>query len=176
MWSPDGQQLMIMSFESPRQVTLMDANPDKSGVLQLPDHQIYSDPSWAGKGTIVAVIGLSEGDTVALIDVSDPPQARVKEVLWRKANGPDVTPSYPIYSATTRRCIFVGGGAKGMALYSVQQGKAEPAKPMGLEGYDPQIANLADSPDGRYVLYSVRGPDRTRGGDAPGDRDSAKKN
>ena len=40
---------MIMSFDNPRQVTLMDANPDKSGVLRLPDQQIYSDPSWAGE-------------------------------------------------------------------------------------------------------------------------------
>jgi len=51
-----------------------------------------------------------------------------KEVLWRSANGPDVKPTYPIYSAATRRCIFVGEEAKGMALYSVQQGKAGPAK------------------------------------------------
>jgi hypothetical protein len=162
MWSPDGRQLMIMSFEKPRQVTLMDANPDLSGVLRLSDHQIHSDPSWAGKGTIVAVIGPTVGDTVALIDVSDPRQAKVKEVLWRSANGPDVKPSYPIYSATSRRCIFVGIEPKGMALYSVQQGKAEPAKPLGLEGYDPQISSLAASPDGRYLLYSAHGPGRTR--------------
>ena len=66
MWSPAGRQLMIISFEDPPQVTLMDANPDKSGVLRLPGQQIYSNPSWAGEGTIVAVIGPTEGDTVAL--------------------------------------------------------------------------------------------------------------
>jgi len=168
MWSPDGRQLIIMSFEYPRQVTLMDANADKSGLLRLPDHQIHSDPSWAGEGTIVAVIGPTEGDTIALIDVSDPRQAKVKEVLWRSANGPDVKPTYPIYSAATRRCIFVGAEAKGMALYSVQQGKAGPAKRLGPEGYDPKITGLAYSPDGRYILYSVRGPWRTPGGVAPG--------
>jgi Tol biopolymer transport system component len=173
-WSPDGRQLMIVSFQSPRQVTLMDANPDKSGALQLPDHQIYSDARWAGEGTIVAVIGLTEGDTIALIDVRDPPHAKVKETLWRRANGPDVVPSYPIYSATTRRCIFVGGGAKGMALYSVEQGKAGPAKPLGRERYDPFICDLAHSPDGRYILYCVRGPEPTQAGLAPEDRDPAK--
>jgi len=163
-WSPDGRQMTIMSFDHPRQVTLMDANPDKSGVLKLPDHRIHSDPTWAGEGTIVTVIGRTAGDTVALIDVSDPRQAKVMRVLWRRANGPDVEPSYPIYSAATRRCIFVGGEAKGMALYSVEQGKAGPAKRLGPEGYDPKITGLAYSPDGRYVLYSVRGPGRTQGG------------
>ena len=140
MWSPDGRQLMIMSYAIPPQVTLMDANSDKSGVLRLPDRQIYSHPSWAGEGTIVAVIGTTEGDAVALIDVSDPPQAKVKEVLWRKENGPRVEPSYPIYSATTRRCIFVGNEAKGKALYSVQPSKPGPAKRLGAEGYDTLIS------------------------------------
>jgi hypothetical protein len=163
MWSPDGRQLMIISFDDIRQVTLMDANPEKSGILRLPGQQIYSDPSWAGERTIVAVIGPTEGDTVALIDVSDPSQAKVKEVLWRRSIGLDVTPSDPIYSATTRRCIFIGGDAKGVALYSVERGKAGPAKPLGLQVYDPPINSLADSPDGRYILFTVHGPGRTRG-------------
>jgi hypothetical protein len=42
----------------------------------------------------VAVIGI-EADTVAPIGVSDPTQAKVKEVLWRRANGPDVKSFYP---------------------------------------------------------------------------------
>jgi RNA polymerase sigma factor (sigma-70 family) len=158
IWSPDGRQLLIMSFTFPRQVTLMDANPEKSGVLQIPDHQIHSDPSWAGKETILAAIGPTKADTVALIDVSDPHRVKVKEVLWRKANGPDVEPDYPIYSPATGQCIFVGIEAKGEALYSVQPNKAGPAKPLGPEGFEPKITGLAYSPDGRYVLYSVRGP------------------
>jgi hypothetical protein len=175
IWSPDGRELMIMSFTNPRQVTVMDANPNKSGMLQLPDQKIFSDPSWVGEKAIVAVIGRTEGDTVAVVGISEPGQAEVvKKVLWRRADGPDVEPSYPIYSATNGRCIFVGGEAKGMALYSVEDGKAGPAKRLGPEGYDPNIYNLAYSPDGRYVLYSVRGPDRTRGGLAPAGRDSAK--
>jgi hypothetical protein len=44
MWSPTGRQLMITGFENPRRVTLMDANPQKSGVLQLADHNIYCEP------------------------------------------------------------------------------------------------------------------------------------
>ena len=168
IWSPDGRQLMIMHYTDPRQVTLMDANAEKSGVLRNPDLEIHSHPSWAGKGTIVAVVGPDEGDTIALIDVADSPRAKVKEVLWRRANGPDVKPTYPIYSATTRRCIFVGVEEKGEALYSVPQGDAGPAKPLGPEGYEPEITGLSFSPDGRYVLHSLRGPGRIQWGRAPG--------
>jgi dipeptidyl aminopeptidase/acylaminoacyl peptidase len=174
VWSPDGRQLMIISFENPRQVTVMDANPAKSGALHLADYKFYADPTWADAGTIVAVIGFTEGDTVALVDVRDPSKAKVKDVLWRKANGPAVTPDFPIYSSAIRRSIFVGNKGKAIALYSVEQGKAEPAKRLGTDGHEAEINGVAFSPDGRYILYTVQGPDWTRGGVAPGVRDPAK--
>jgi hypothetical protein len=144
-------------------VRLMDAARDRSVVLQLSRHQIYADPSWAGKETIVATIGLTAGDTIALIDVSDPPQVKVTEVLWQRANGPDVEPAYPVYSATTGRCIFVGKGASGMALYSVQHNQTGPAKPVVLQEHHPWIVDLAYSPDGRYILYAAKRPEDLQG-------------
>jgi Tol biopolymer transport system component len=169
-WSPDGRRMMIVSFGNPRQVTLMDADPQKSGALNIPDGQIFSVPSWADAGSIVAAIVSDEGDALALVDVRDPSHCRVKEVLWKKAGDLDIRQSYPIYWPDGRRCIFVGGGPRGMALYSVQPGQAGPPKRLGLEGYAPKISGLAFSPDGRYVLYSEQGPDRTHGGRAPGTR------
>jgi WD40 repeat protein len=157
-WSPDGRQMMIIGFGNLRQVTLMDVNPDKSATLNLRDLRIHSVPSWAGEATIVAVIGANEGDRIALIDVKDPGEPRVKEVLWRRAQGPDVAPTYPIYSAPDRRCVFVGGQAEGMALYSVRLGDDKPAKPLSKHGNRRLIVNLAFSPDGRYVLFSDNGP------------------
>ena len=103
-WSPDGRQLMIVSFGNPRQVTVMDADPAKSGALHLDDYQFYADPTWADAGTIVAVIGFTEGDTVALVDVRDPSKAKVKDVLWRKANGPAVESSKAAFPAWRVQC------------------------------------------------------------------------
>ncbi len=183
IWSPDGRQLMIMSFGIVKAVRLMDADPEKSGPLQFPGHQIYSNPSWVGAGTIVAVIGpdvrlegQNTGDTIALIDLSDPPQAKVKEVLWQKANENDLKPSFSVYSAALGRCIFVGTDDKGAALYSVQRGKKDPPKRLGPDVRVPLIGNLAASPDDRYLVYGVQGPDWPRGGVAPGVRDAAKAN
>jgi hypothetical protein len=171
MWSSAGRQLMIMSFADPRQVTLMDADPAKSGVLQLSGHKLFSHPSWAGDGTIVAVIGVTEA--VALVDVSDQPPT-VKEVLWSREHGPDVKPYYPVYLAAARRCIFAGAGANGMALYSVTRGQAGPAKPLLPDRYEPPISTLAESPDGRYLLFCIHGPDPMRAGLAPGAREPGK--
>jgi hypothetical protein len=67
-----------------------------------------------------------------------------------------VQPRYPIYSAATRRCVFVGSEAQGMALHWVQHGTAGPAKPVKSQESHPWIADHAYSPDGRYILYSAK--------------------
>ncbi len=166
-WSPDGRRMMIVSFANPCQVTIMDADPDQSGVLRIPDHKIFSVPSWAGPGTIVAALAsdvVGEGDALVLVDVSDPAHGRVKEVLWRAADGLDIRLSYSVYWPDTRRCVFVGRGSKGRALYLVRPGQAGPPKRLGPEGDVSQISSLAFSPDGRYLLFTGHGPDRTFGG------------
>jgi hypothetical protein len=164
IWSPDGRQLMIICFTAQRQVMIMDADPAKSGELQLPGRQIHAYPSWTAKGTIVAAIGSTEGDTIALIDVSDPSQAKVTEVLWRRATGPDVEPSSPVYSETTGHCIFVGriAGRDDMALYSIQRNAAGPAKPLRPDMHEGWVADVSYSPDGRYIVYSSANPKRPK--------------
>ena len=156
-WSPHGRQLMVISFSTPREVTVMDARPEKSGVLRIPDHQIFSVANWAGDGTIVAIIGPeadAAGTAIALIDVNDPSHGKIKEVLWKKENDPAVKIYYPVYSAMTRRCVFVREEPKGMALYAFQHGRPDPPRRLEPEGFDRRITGLAYSPDGRYVLFS----------------------
>jgi hypothetical protein len=154
---------------------LIDAGTNTTEAIQIGDQKTFSDPRWVGEGTIVAAIGLTHSDTVAIIDVSQPRQSKVKEVLWRKASGPDVGPTYPIYSPATRRCVFVGEESTRSALYSVELGKAEPAKRLGPEEYDPQITGLEYSPDGNFVLYSAQGRIQTPRDLAPMRPKSAKK-
>jgi Tol biopolymer transport system component len=169
-WSSDGRRMMIVSFANPCQVTIMDADPDRSGIVHIPDHKIFSVPSWAGPGTIVAALvsDVGEADALALVDVSDPAHGKVKDVLWRAADGLNIRVSYPVYWPATRRCVFVGRGAKGSALYLVSPGQAGPPKRLGPEGDVSQISTLALSPDGRYLLFTGHGPDRTFGGRRPG--------
>ena len=82
--------------------------------------------------TIVAVIGEEVGDTIALIDLSDPEQGKVKEVLWKQGKGLEVKPSSPVYSSITRRCVFVGDeAAKGEGTLFVPAGQAWLAEAAG---------------------------------------------
>ena len=159
-WSPDGHQFLIISFAKSPEVTVIDDRAGHpSGVLRIPDREIFSIPSWADEGTIVAVIGEDEGNAVALIDVSSPSAGRVKQVLWKRAKDLDVKPSEPVYSPVNRQCVFVGEDTKGMALYLIEPGKPGPPKRMEAES-DNLIRDLAFSPDGRYILFSSNRPDR----------------
>jgi hypothetical protein len=173
-WSPDSRQFMIIGPSDPCEVTIMDVRPEKSGALRLGDQNVFSAPSWAGEGTIVAAIGSSVADTIALVDVSDPAQGKVKEILWKQGGGLDVRPSYPIYSPQTHRCVFVGSEeGKGSALYSFIHTPADAAKakdrPMRLEqrALDKVIQDLTFSPDGRFVVFAS---DRREGGPLAGHR------
>jgi type II secretory pathway pseudopilin PulG len=159
-WSPDGHQFLIISFSNSPEVTVIDDRAGhQSGVLQIPGQRVFSIPSWAEDGTIVAVVGEDEGDAIALIDVSTVAEGRVKESLWRKGQGPGLKPREPVYSPAARRCVFVGEDDKGMALYSVEPGKPGAAKRLEAAS-DNLIRDLAFSPDGRYVLFSSNRPDR----------------
>ncbi len=168
-WSPESHQFLIAGFSTPAEVTIMDIRPERSGVLNIPDYKVFSVPNWAGEGTLVAAVGAGDdarsGDRIALIDVTDPAQGKVKEVLWTAGHGLDVEPFNPVYSPVTRQCVFVGRtGGKGRALYSFHHGK--PDRPARLEPgdrFDNLIQDPAFSPDGRYIVFSAdRKPDPAR--------------
>ena len=155
-------------------MTLMDAEPARSGVLRLADYQIYADPSWAGKGTILAVIGSTEADTLALIDVSDPSRSGVKDVLWlegqrarRRAVLPGLLGHQPPLHLRWHR------GKRPRCIRSTKD-TLGPAKRVERGEYDQSITSLAFSPDGRYLLFSCDGPDRRVSGPAAGGREAAK--
>lgn len=155
-WSPDGHQMMMTSFSSPCNVTIMDADPEKSGRLRIPDSKIYSVPTWAGDRTLVAVVG--NEDTIALIDTTRPAEGKVKEVLWKRGKDLDVIPTYPSYCPTTREYVFVGQGPRGMALHAFRHGQTEPPRRLEPKGYDKMLRDPTFSPDGKYVVFTSDRP------------------
>ncbi len=153
-WSPDGRQLLIISFSSPCRMSIMDVELARERPVQLEGHRFYSNPGWAGDNqTLVAIVAWDGGAGIAMVDVTDPEQARVKEILWKKGDRIDMSPLYPVYSPKTDLCVFVGGSEDGEALYSVKPGQLELPKRLEPSGHDGKIARLAFSPDGRYVLF-----------------------
>ena len=153
-WSADSRQFMIASFNEPCGLTLINARPGHGGEVSLEGKQFFSVPNWADSETIVAVIGETSADSIALVDVRQPGRATVKEVLWT-VNGTEIKPSSPVYSAVTGRCVFIAKTeGKGRALYAVERGQKTAAKRLESDTFDNLIQDLAMSPDGRYVVFS----------------------
>jgi RNA polymerase sigma factor (sigma-70 family) len=150
-WSPDGRDVLSISFTNPCRLSLIDVATARERPVRLPGHDIYSVPSWAAANTLVAVVRSGKEFCVAVVDVSNADQAAVKETLWRRGDGTNVEPLYPVYSPTTRQGVFVGREAKGQALYAFRPGAAP--RRVEADRYDGKIASLALSPDGRYLLF-----------------------
>jgi RNA polymerase sigma factor (sigma-70 family) len=153
-WSPDDRQMLIVDFAKPRGLMLKDIGLKTGGPLTIAGFNIFWEPSWAGGESIVAAIGTVVPDAIALVDVSVPGHAGIKETLWKKGDGTNVEPFCPLYSVATGRCVFVGVENKRKALYTFRRGQSDPPRRLEREGDDNLLQDLAASPDGRYVLFT----------------------
>ena len=160
-WSPDGREFLINSFFPPMDCLVMNLEAKTAGHLKVPGHQIFSYPSWAGSRTLVSALASKEegeGDTIALLDVTNPAEAKIIEVLWQRGDDLDVTPRWPVYWPETRRCYFVGVEPNKRTLYSLDRGKSRRAKQVEAKGQDDKLGGLSFSPDGRYLLMGANRP------------------
>ena len=147
----------------------------KGRVIEVPDHQVFSWPSWVGPRTVVTALApkeTSEGDSIVLLDVSEPAEAKILEVLWKRDADLDVVPRWPVFRPGTNQLFFEGvvpkkegGPPERRALYSLLRGESLRAKPMGLVGHEhipgstgTGLGSLSFSPDGRYLLIDANGP------------------
>lgn len=166
-WCPDGKQILSVTFSNPCQLKLIDVARGESQPVTLADHEFFSVPSWGGDGeTLVAVVRSKGKASIALVDVSDPAKATIKRKLWTRSAALNDELSYPVYSAKSNRCAFVGRSPAGFALYVVD-GKSG-SVPTRLEPNvkDTKIASLALSSDGRKVLFCSE----REQGKSPGER------
>lgn len=155
--SPDGNHLMIVSFSDPTELAIIDIKTERLRRLTLPERHIFTTPGWAGNDTLVAAIGDTAADSIALLDISDPEQAKIKEVLWKKSAALNVIPAYPIYSPQTGRYIFIGRSRPddpAGSLYSFQAGQRERPRRYKPTGFGVALSDPNFSPDGRYILFS----------------------
>jgi hypothetical protein len=166
-WSPDSRKILIVDFQKPRNLMLMDLSAGQTTPLKIAGKNIFWEPVWSGNETIVVAIGTQYPDAIALIDVKTPGESSIKETLWKKGDGRDVQPFYPLYSPATGLCVFVGLENKRKALYSFRRGQSDPPRRLEPEGDDNLLQDLAFSPDGRCVLFSSDRPLRPRPGAAP---------
>jgi Tol biopolymer transport system component len=152
-WSPDNRRLLIVSFSDPCELTLLDVEAGKTFPVLVPGLEVRSIPSWVNSNTIVAALGTADARTIALVDLTDPHEAKIKQVLRNKDDKPSVIPAYPVYSVSTQRCLFVNANPKGMSLYAIQTETGSRAKRVEPDGFDKVITDIALSPDGRHLVF-----------------------
>ena len=166
-WSPDGREFLINSHADRPVSTVINLEAKEGGPVKVAGHQIVSWPSWAGPGTLVSALATDgEADSIALLDVRKPGEAKVIEVLWKQSKDLDVVPRWPVYRPDTRRCYFVGAGPRKRTIYTVRRGEPQQARSIGvIEHFRPgmqaqQLGGLSLSPDGRYLLFQAHRPER----------------
>jgi RNA polymerase sigma factor (sigma-70 family) len=163
-WSPDGREFMVNSYSLPTESTIINLETKEGSVIEVPGRPIFSWPSWVGPGTVVSTLAPTakyDGDSIALLDVRRPAEAKIIEILWRRSDDLDVTPRWPVYRPETGQCFFTGDVPNKRALYSVRRGESLRARPMGVVVEtvpNTWIGGLSFSPDGRYLLFHANGP------------------
>jgi hypothetical protein len=166
-WSPDGRQLLINSWSLPTKSAVLDLETKDERMVKVPGHQIFSWPSWVGPGILVSALAPEdqyEGDSIALLDVSNPAKAKIIEHLWKRNADLDVIPRWPVFRPGTPQCFFEGEEPRKRALYSVRRGESLRARYMGIVAQHvvgtpgSGLGSLTFSPDGRYLLIDANGP------------------
>ena len=80
---PRTSDQQLLTPQQIRQIFNLEAKQGR--VIEVPDHQVFSWPSWVGPRTVVTSLApkeASEGDSIVLLDVSEPAEAKILEVLW----------------------------------------------------------------------------------------------
>ncbi len=163
-WSADGRGFLTSEFGDFQATNVMNCDKVTWGKLAVPGYRTFSRPSWAGPGMLVSALSTKqESDTIALLDASNPAEAKVIEVLWRRSKELDVTPRWPVYRPETRRCYFMGGEWNKRVLYSIERGKSLIASRVQADGQEKELkafsfsadGRFVFSPDGRYILFDA---------------------
>ena len=151
--SPDGKHLLVSSFGSSKQLTLLDV--ESGDVKQVPflGYRIISTPVWVNPTSFVSMIQSEMGEAIALVEIKSPTGLSVESILWKLDANIELYASHPAYSAVTGRCVFVGLSREGRALYSVMKDSDQPPKRLEAGPFDNMLASLAFSPYGKYLLF-----------------------
>jgi Tol biopolymer transport system component len=158
-WSPDGKSILAISFSNPTTLSLLDVDTEKEQPIQLADHTIHSVPAWAGDSqTLIAVVRGQGPLMIALVDITDPAAAKIKETLWTRGQGTNAEPMHPVYWPEKKHCFFVGRTPQGSALYILDLKQNLTPMPFEPDRHDPRIASLELSPDGKHLLFCAERP------------------
>jgi Tol biopolymer transport system component len=158
-WSPDGDTLLLNPFSEPTHAQILDLASGRASTIRLAGHHLMSWPRWVGRDRVIAVICEGEGEqnaALAILDVSNPSEATVREVLWKRGPDLDVLPRWPLHRASTDEYLFVGvAPANHRNLFLLSPGSGGRATPLQAQAQADQLEGLFLSPGERYLLFNA---------------------
>jgi hypothetical protein len=161
-WSPGGDKLLINPFSEPTDCRILDLASRHLQSVRVPGRHLISWPRWVGPGKIVAVISTGRKDEeIVTLDVADPADAKIDQVLWRRGPELDVLPRWPLHRAGTGEFFFVGVGPQNRRnLDYLSPGLSDRALPVEPRARADQLEGLVFSPGNRYLLFNANRPER----------------
>ncbi len=173
-WSPDGSRLLINGWGEPTKSRIYRFATNRISGVEVPGRKFWSWPRWTGPSQLVASIGGETApDSIVLVDVSQPSEAKVMRTLWMRSFGPNVNALWPAISPSSGECFFIGNRGRTRTLYSFPPDDVGRVRLSALESGGPKLTGLSLSGDGRYLLFASDWLDREPRDGAPatiGDR------
>jgi Tol biopolymer transport system component len=167
-WSPDESRLLINGAGEPTKTRIYTFATNRSTRVEVPGRKFWSWPRWTGPSQLVASIGGETApDSIVLVDISRPSEAKVVRTLWSRSSGPNVNALWPWVSPSSEEGFFIGNRGKTRTLYSFTPDGGGRVRLSALESGGPKLTGLTLSGDGRYLLFASDWLDREARGDAP---------
>jgi WD40 repeat protein len=154
-WSPDGKQLLINGMFEPTESDVYDFATKGTTRITVSGQSIFSWPRWTGPDQLVACVGGGQApESIVILDVSRPSNAKVVRTLWRRSEGPDVVVRWPLISPSSRDCFFIRDEGDKRTLYKLFPYAGRSRRLLALEVGGPKLSSLSLSPDARYLLFA----------------------
>ena len=154
-WSPDGAQILLNGMLAHTISKIYDFETKRTTRIDVPGQSIFSWPRWVAPGQIVACIGGGVvPDSIVILDVSRPEEAKVVRRLWNRGAESDVFARWPLLTSPTGDLYFIGEEVPTRTLYALAQHVPGRGRLSALEVGGPKLSGLSLSPDHRYLLFA----------------------
>ncbi len=154
-WSPDEAQILLNGMLSHTISKIFDFETKRTTRIDVPGQSIFSWPRWAAPGQIVACIGGGVvPDSIVILDVSRPEEAKVVRTLWNRSVASNVFARWPVLTSPSGDLFFVGEELNTRTLFALAQHVPGQGRLTALEIGGPKLSGLSLSPDHRYLLFA----------------------
>jgi Tol biopolymer transport system component len=154
-WSPDGTRILLNGLLSHTISKIYEFATKQTTRINVQGQSIFSWPRWVAPGQIVACIGAGVvPDSIAILDVSRPEEAKVVRKLWNRGAESDVFARWPVLTSPSGDLYFIGEERDTRTLYALAQHLPGRGRFSALEVGGPKLSGPSLSPDHRYLLFA----------------------